>query len=257
MTISSSANGNRVEVLAACHVHSSWSYDGSWPIDSLVTTFGRRGYRVLMMTEHDRGFSDARFAAYREECARATSSSVHVLPGIEYSDPANRVHVLVWGPVPYLGEGLQTDVVLDAVAHHGGVAVLAHPARHAAWECFKPEWAERLLGIEAWNRKYDGWAPSERGAALLKRAPRVPFVGLDFHTRRQLFPLAMALEIDAKIDDDTVVDCLRERRCTARAFGVPLDRQGFQTTLPLLQVAEQGRRKLAALKRYSKARLSE
>lgn len=245
-----------MEIRAACHVHSSWSYDGTWPIDTLAATFGRRGYRLLMMTEHDRGFTESRFAEYREACARATSSSVYVLPGIEYSDPANRVHVLVWGPVPFLGEGLQTDAVLEGVAHHGGVAVLAHPARRAAWECFKPEWTERLLGIEVWNRKYDGWAPSEMGSALLRRAPRVPFVGLDFHTRRQMFPLAMALEIEARIDEDTVIDCLRDRRCTARAFGVPLDEQRFQKRLSLLQVAEQGRRKLAALKHYSKVRLS-
>jgi hypothetical protein len=158
--------------------------------------------------------------------------------------------------VPFLGEGLQTDVVLDAVAHHGGVAVLAHPARQGAWECFRPEWAERLLGIEVWNRKYDGWAPSERGAALLTHTPNVPFVGLDFHTRRQMFPLAMALEIDARIDEDSVVDCLGNRRVAARAFGGPLEEQRFRNRLPLLRIAERGRRKLAALKRYSKARLT-
>ena len=152
-----------MQILAACHVHSSWSYDGSWSLDSLALAFARRGCRVLMMTEHDLGFNAHRFAEYRDACARATSEHIFVLPGIEYSDTDNRVHVLVWG-VPFLGEGLTTEAVLDAVAHHGGVAVLAHPSRKAAWECFKPEWAQRLLGVEAWNRKYDGWAPSERAA---------------------------------------------------------------------------------------------
>lgn len=244
-----------MEILAVSHVHSSWSYDGSWPIGALAETFRDRGCRVLMMTDHDRGFTQDRYAEYRAACAQASTASIQVVPGIEYSDPANRVHVLVWGPVPFLGEALQTDAVLDAVAHFGGVAVLAHPARRSAWECFKPEWENRLTGIEAWNRKYDGYAPSEASAALLGTGPYVPFVGLDFHTRRQLFPLTMALEIDGDIDDGAVVACLKERRCSPRAFGLPIDHRRFLRTLPFLQVAERTRQGLAAVKRYSRTRL--
>jgi hypothetical protein len=209
-----------------------------------------------MMTEHDRGFSASRYDDYRAACARATSDEVYVVPGIEYSDPDNRVHVLVWGPVPFLGEGLATDVLLEEVARHEGLAVLAHPARRKAFELFKPEWAERLLGIEVWNRKYDGWAPSEKVPALVQQARSVPFVGLDFHSARQLFPLGMALDIDGPINESSVVDCLRNRRCSARVFGGRLDQQRFERTLPVLQMAEKGRRRLAALKHYSKARLS-
>jgi predicted metal-dependent phosphoesterase TrpH len=245
-----------MEVLATSHVHSSWSYDGSWSLEALANAFGRRGSRVVMMTEHDKGFTQARLDEYRAACGQASSSSVYLLPGIEYSDPANRVHVLVWGAVPFLGEGLQTEEVLDAVAAHGGVAVLAHPDRKAVWECFRPEWADRLLGIERWNRKYDGWAPSERSADLLTRFSCVPFVGLDFHTQRQMFPLAMALEIGANIDEDAVVNCLKARRCAARAFGLALDDPLFQKRLPVLRLAEHGRRGLRSLKRYSTIRRS-
>jgi hypothetical protein len=244
-----------VEVLAACHLHSAWSYDGSWPIQKMADAFSGRGYRVMMMTEHENGFTEARYAEFRDECARVTSENLFVLPGIEYSDPENRVHVLVWG-TPFLGEGLRTEVLLDAVAAADGAAVFAHPSRRAAWECFTPRWADTLLGIEAWNRKYDGWAPGDDAPALLEARPQVPFVGLDFHTARQLFPLGMALDVEGEISEGALLECLRQRRCAARAFGLPLDERRFHTTLPLLQVAEQGRRSLAALKRYSKARLS-
>lgn len=221
----------------------------------MVDAFSGRGYRVMMMTEHENGFTPTRFAEFRAECDRVTSGGMFVLPGIEYSDPENRVHVLVWG-TPFLGTGLRTDALLDAVAAADGVAVFAHPSRRAAWECFTPRWAETLLGIEAWNRKYDGWAPGDRGSALLETTAQVPFVGLDFHTARQFFPLGMALDIDGDISERTVLECLRQRRCSARAFGLPLDQRRFHRTLPLLQAAEQGRKSLAALKRYSKARLS-
>ena len=245
-----------MEVLAACHLHSTWSYDGSWPIATMADAFSRRGYRVMMMTEHENGFTQARYAEFRDECERVTSEKMYVLPGIEYSDPDNRVHVLVWG-APFLGERLRTEALLDAVAAADGVAVFAHPFRRAAWECFTPRWAETLLGIEAWNRKYDGWAPGEAASALLETNAQIPFVGLDFHTSRQFFPLGMALELDGDPTERTMLECLKQRRCAARAFGLPLDERRFHRTLPLLQVAEHGRRSLAALKRYSKARLSK
>ena len=241
-----------MEVLAVCHVHSKWSYDGSWSLEMLSAKFSRRGYRVLMMTEHDRGFTAARLLEYREACAQASSAEILVVPGIEYSDAANRVHVLVWGDVPFLGEGLCTNEMLEGVKAANGVAVLAHPSRRNAWTCFEPHWASQLLGIEVWNRKYDGWAPSQTSPELLQKSSAIPFVGLDFHTHRQSFPLAMALELQTEVTEETVLQCLRSRRCYARAFGVPLSQNLFRTALAVLGAAEQGRRTLASIARYSR-----
>jgi hypothetical protein len=241
-----------MEVLAACHVHSHWSYDGSWSLEELGTKFSRHGYRIIMMTEHDRGFTASRHGRYREACARASSVKVLVLPGMEYSDANNRVHVLVWGPVPFLGEGLPINDVLEAVTRANGVAVLAHPSRKSAWRSFESQWAERLLGIEVWNRKCDGWAPSRTALPLVEMAGAVPFVGLDFHNQRQSFPLAMALDIDAQVTEEEVLHSLRARRCSARAFGLPLDQNLLRGALPALRIAEQSRRAAASIARYSK-----
>jgi hypothetical protein len=238
-----------MEVLAVCHVHSEWSYDGSWSLAALSAKFSQRGCRVLMMTEHDRGFTAERLGDYRRACAEVSSDKILVVPGIEYSDAANRVHVLVWGPVPFLGEGLPTGEMLEAVKAAHGVAVLAHPSRKSAWQCFEPQWAGRLLGIEVWNRKYDGWAPSDTAPVLLPQADAIPFAGLDFHTQRQSFPLAMALDIEARITEDAVLDCLRARRCGARAFGAPLGRDLFRKALPIMRMAERSRRTAARIAR--------
>src|SRR5215475_3637879 len=196
-------------VPAACHVHSVWSYDGSWTLEALSERFSARGYRVLMMTEHDRGFSPARLNEFREACRRVSNDNILVVPGIEYSDAANRVHVLVWGPVPFLGENLPTGEMLEAVKDAGGLAVLAHPSRRDAWKSFKTVWGERLLGVEIWNRKYDGWAPSQTAPALLQATGAIPFVGLDFHTKRQSFPLGMMLDLQADISEEAVLEALR------------------------------------------------
>ena len=238
-----------MEILAACHVHSAWSYDGSWSLEALASAFRSRGYRVLLMTEHDRGFSQARLDEYKEACVRASAPDMLVVPGIEYSDAANRVHVLVWGAGSFLGEGLPTGDLLDSVRATEGVAVLAHPSRRDAWQCFDPRWAERLLGIEFWNRKCDGWAPSRTSPRLLDTAHVIPFAGLDFHNWRQFFPLAMALDVSAPITVASVVEALRSRRCDARAFGFPLSHGLFKTARPVLGVAEHGRKRLAAIAR--------
>jgi hypothetical protein len=238
-----------MEVLAACHMHSVWSYDGKWSLDRLRDRFRRHGCRILMMTEHDRGFSAARFEQYRAACAEVSTESVLVVPGIEYSDAINRVHVLVWGNIPFLGEGLPTSEMLAAVRACNGVAVLAHPGRKQAWKCFEPEWADKLLGIEIWNRKYDGWAPGDAAPPLLQSGNSIPFVGLDFHSARQSFPLRMVLEIDSEITEETVVDCLRSRRCSGRAFGLPITNSFLRSSVSTLKMAERARRMAASFAR--------
>ena len=241
-----------MEVTAVCHVHSEWSYDAKWTLAELSEKFRRRGVRVLMMTEHDRGFSPQRFEEFRRACAAVSSEKILVVPGIEYSDGANRVHVLTWGPIPFLGENLPTAVMLEEVRQAKGVAVFAHPSRKRAYECFAPYWAERLLGIEAWNRKYDGWAPSETSPALLQQSKLVPFVGLDFHTQRQSFPLTMTFDIQGEINEANVLECLRARRCSARAFGAPLQQNLWVKAAPMLRMAERGRSAAASLVRKTR-----
>ena len=243
-----------MKVAATSHVHSTWSYDGSWSLPRLATEFRKRGSRVLMMTEHDRGFSRERLVEFRHACADVTTDDLYVLPGIEYSDADNRVHVLVWGDVPFLGEGLPTERMLRAVAEHGGVAVLAHPDRRHAWECVKSTWTELLSGIEAWNRKYDGWAPGRTAANILKDSGCAPFVGLDFHTARQFFPLTMHLDVEGVVSEASVVACIQARRLTAHAFASALSEDRFRRQLPLLRVAEFGRSHLAAVRRFSTSR---
>lgn len=238
-----------MEVYAACHMHSEWSYDAKWSLDQLRDKFGRRGCRILMMTEHDRGFTEERWQQYRAACAKASSKDVLVMPGIEYSDSENRTHVLVWGNIPFLGENLPTGQMLDAVRANEGVAVFAHPGRKQAWKSFQAEWVDKLLGIEIWNRKYDGWAPGEVASTLQKSGNTIPFVGLDFHSARQTFPLGMMLDIDSEITEETVLKSLKSRRCRGLAFGLPVTGGALRNSRPALRAAEKARRMASALVR--------
>jgi len=237
-------------IKAACHIHSEWSYDGEWPLPRLAAEFGRRGYRVLLTTEHDRGFTQHRLLEYRQACAQASSERVLIVPGIEYSDADNIVHVLVWGFVPFLGEALPTMELLNKVNAAGGIAVLAHPTRREAWKKFDRQWTSQLSGIEIWNRKTDGWAPSKTALSLMKGTSLLPFVGMDFHSPRQFFPLAIHLEVQTSVSEAPVLESLAERRCRSTAFGQPLGGRGVNGwRLAGLRGAERCRRSLAMTRR--------
>jgi hypothetical protein len=242
-------------VLAACHVHSKLSYDGSYTLQALSEKFSRAGYRVLLMTEHDRGFSPERLRQLRQLCEAASTRDLLIIPGIEYSDASNQVHILVWGDVPFLGENLPTTDTLRGVKEADGVAVFAHPSRRNAWQCFDPSWREVLAGIEVWNRKYDGFAPSRIAQELQQSVGAIPFVGLDFHTQKQFFPLAMALDIDSTITEQSVLDCIRARRVQHKVFGLQVDGQLIRKALPILGVVEVSRKKCASVSKKMKLRV--
>jgi len=243
-----------IRVRAACHAHSDWSYDGKWSLQDLATAFSKRGYQVLMMTEHDRGFDEKRRLEHREACRKASTEQMLLVPGIEYSDKANCVHTLVWGNVPFVGGSQDTAVVLAAAVLHGGVAVMAHPSRRQAWRVFNPAWGANLLGIELWNRKTDGWAPSDDAPPLLQATGLLPFVGLDFHERRQFFPLATILLIEPVVSEDSVLAAMRARRCESEVFGRPMERFSSGLAQKILRGAEFFRRTAAPV--YRKIRKS-
>ncbi len=241
-------------IAAACHIHSTWSYDGKWTLPVLAAEFSRRGYRVLLTTEHDLGFTEARRLEHRAACAAASTSEILVVSGIEYSDAANRIHVLVWGPVPFVGERVPTTEMLKAVKAANGVAVLAHPSRKEAWKFFESSWTEHLLGIEIWNRKTDGWAPSRTASELIKNSPAIPFVGMDFHDRNQFFPLTMALDLTGIIDEESVLACLRDRRCRALALNRPVEATAQGWFNVALRSVERCRRSAAVVYRAVRKR---
>jgi hypothetical protein len=237
------------EVRIAAHVHSDWSYDGSWTLAKLAEAFADRKYQAVLTAEHDRTFDAVRWEEYRVACAEASTDQVRIVPGIEYSDPENLVHVPVWGAEVFLGRARPTGELLADAHELGTVAVIAHPSRRDAWRTLQPDWLALASGIEVWNRKYDGWGPSSLGLELVKRNDLLPVVGLDFHTARQFFPLAMVGDISEPLDDAVIVDALRAGRLAPTAFTQRQERFGQGAGLEAARAAEALRRSLAHTKR--------
>lgn len=210
-------------IRAAFHVHSQWSYDAELTLGELSSLFAGQDYDAVFMCEHDRGFSPERLREYVAACERASAGGPLLIPGIEYADPEDLVHVPVWGPVPFLGEGVPTGQLLRAVAQHGGVSVFAHPVRRDAWQSIDPAWLELFTGIEIWTRKWDGWAPNRRACRYAARHDLVGLGALDLHRPGQSFPLAMELELDGPPTVSGCVEALRQGRCRALIHSFPVD----------------------------------
>lgn len=243
-----------MSIRVVLHAHSVWSYDGHWPLDRIARVFGRLGADAVMMTEHDTGFPPERFAEYRAACAAASTPRCRLIPGIEYSDPGNDIHILTWGIDRFLGEGRPVEATLGDVRAAGGVAVFAHPARREAWRLFRENWVPLLDGIEIWNRKSDGLAPGREALRLQAGTGLAPTVGIDFHRPKHIYPLSHAAEGAAGTGDGpgdgleaALVEAIREGRLAPHAFGRPLARTGEQLRAPGLHAALEATRR--ALKR--------
>jgi hypothetical protein len=87
-----------------------------------------------------------------------------------------------------------------------------------------------------------------------------PFAALDFHTRRQLFPLSVAIKLQQTAADppahhhsvataDEIYDALQAGAFGCHAFGLPLDFLAGGWPASLLRVLEYGRRTAAKVVR--------
>jgi hypothetical protein len=245
-------------VRVAAHVHSSWSYDAQWSLPDIARAFRRHRYDAVLMAEHDRSFDEHKWAEYRLACQEASTDGILLVPGIEYEDPDGVVHIPVWGnQVPFLGAGRPTLEVLRCAREANAIAVLAHPWRRDAISRYQPEWAGLLSAIEIWNRKYDGVAPSRPLRQFADREGVDPFVSLDFHTRRQFFPLAMSITLAAKPSTAALVEAIRKGHGRPEFLGVSALRctEGVAgAALRALEIARRGVRRPALIGEYIRER---
>jgi hypothetical protein len=205
----------------AAHVHSCWSYDANWSLVDIAKAFRRRRYDIVLMSEHDRGFDEQRWTQYQQACIDASRDDILLVPGIEYEDADNVVHIPVWGDgISFLGAGRPTLELLRSAKSENAVAILAHPRRRSAMLRYEPEWASLLSGIEIWNRKYDGIAPHGQISAFAEREGLAAFVSLDFHSSRQFFPISMSVALEDRPTPRAIVEAIRNGSCRPELLGL-------------------------------------
>jgi hypothetical protein len=209
----------------ASHIHSSWSDDSPWTLPRLVVLLRRAGYQGALVCDHDRTMTDERWRLAKKECADVGRASGFLLvPGVEYQDPQHVTHLPVFGAGNFYGRSPDPGDLLRIAHGEGAATIFAHPARLNAWERFDPSWVTSLSGIEVWNRKYDGIIPNTWAVRTAAQYGLSSIVSLDFHGRRQLYPLTMRVRSGGRITSADVVTALRNGECTASAWGLAPER---------------------------------
>lgn len=227
----------------AFHVHSDWSYDGTLPLEEIARRFAQRRYDAVLLCEHCRTFDESRWQEYQDACAAVVDGAL-LIPGIEYSDPDNTVHLPTWGLSNFAGAEVASEGVLDAVRAAGALCVLAHPARKNAWKRLQPAWLDALSGYEYWNRKTDGFAPS-RAAHVFAETRLHRFIALDYHSDRQRAPFVLNVDINSLASDmprndrsKGVLEALKSGNFHSRVAGTSLEVAASSIFRPLLSSAE-------------------
>jgi len=229
----------------AAHIHSAFSDDCDWELLRISRQLRALGYDGALVCEHDRTMTHAKWRDVMQACDSASQSGFLLIPGIEYQDPTHVLHVPVYGSIPYLGRSRDVEDVIDHAQAYGGISVLAHPARRSAYQRFDEAWCPKLTGIEVWNRKYDGLRPNAWAVDIAREFGLQRFVSLDYHGPRQLFPLAIHVEIPGPVSANAVLEAIRLRGVQPRVLGMDPESALDGTLGKLTATAEKVRVNLA------------
>lgn len=206
------------------HIHSTFSYDGKWPLEKVVSRFRYLGADILLCSEHSQRIGTGGYSEFRRKCRELSTDRLRVVAGIEYSTQKNYIHFPTWGLDEYLGEELHPEDILAAAKDKQAFCIMAHPDRRDAWKDFKSEWsATGLTGIEIWNRKTDGLAPSANAIRLAREHALNPIASVDFHDGKQLYPLYNVLHADRELlgePDGEIIRFIRQNPMIPMVSGV-------------------------------------
>jgi len=211
------------KIKGVVHLHSNWSYDGKWELKKLVKIFSIFNVNFLLMAEHDRNFTQQKLSEYRLACKEASTSKCIVIPGIEYSNYDNSMHILTWGNLPFFGEGVDTLTLVKNVESYSGVSVLAHPTENELYKKNYENILPYISGVEIWNRKSNGFCINDKAVELWSSKKNlVPLVTLDFHNKKQFFPLCIKINEAQNLSEPLIVHALKQGLTSSHAFGFPV-----------------------------------
>lgn len=232
----------------AAHIHSEWSDDANWSLSRIRTVLRLLQFDGALMAEHDRGLNEDQRRRHVEACHAASTDSFVFVPGVEYQDSSHRLHVPVYGDIPFYKSGAPVSQILAFSRSEGGFSVLAHPARRNAIAALDPTCFELADGIEVWNRKYDGFRPSMSSLDIATRYSLRPFVSLDLHDWHQLFIGAMVVPVNGG-GPERVIEGLRNGGALARVAWWKPERFTEGSLGALSGTSENLRRRASGLRR--------
>ena len=191
------------------HIHSTWSYDGKYSLEELRTIFKKYNFDGMFTTEHDKGFSRDKWNNYIDICEKLSDENFKIVPGMEYSDPENIIHVQTWGEHEFAGELLPTHEMLEKIKDQNVFIVWGHPELKNGVNTFDFDLINKIDAIEIWNRKADGIKPSKISSKIAEDNGLIKIAALDFHSKKQLFPLYLKIDIKKPLKKNNLIDSLK------------------------------------------------
>ncbi len=175
-----------------------------------------------------------------------------MVPGMEYSDPSNTIHILVWG-CRGSSVALPTMELLQRVQKNGGVAVMAHPLRRWLGSILIPLGRPCSAASKSGTAKrMDGHEP--HGLATLGHTGLRSFAGLDFRSAPVFRTSASQCTIAGELTADAMVDSFRAGNAESVAFGRSVQTLVGRRSMAALSAVERLRRSLARIMRNAKCR---
>lgn len=173
------------DAFGVVHLHSAYSHDGKDALPRLRAWALSRGLRFVGLTDHAEDFDEARFAAFRRECASLSDQDVSLIPGLEYRFAGyTGLHLLALGLTRWIAPATPEAFIADTKGATR-LTIAAHPV------LFKyqapPEVLAGIDAIEVWNANYNTrYLPDPRAIRLLHEVRRtrpdvVGIAGLDQH----------------------------------------------------------------------------
>ncbi len=208
------------------HIHSYFSYDGTNRLEEIAQWARSHGLTFVLLTEHDLGFTQEKFAEYCKECA-AHSEDVLLLPGIEYEviQQGAIIHIGAIG-LPHLLERSLIEggvlTLVKAIQNLGGLAILHHP--NNIKQLLSQQQLKAFDFIELWNTKFDcRFAPNFQFLRWLERMNHQgPYmVSADIHQVNDFDKKTIAyidLEVSTSaLQRATIIDSLKQARYRCHA----------------------------------------
>src|SRR5579863_9647864 len=100
------------DAVGVVHVHSAYSHDSRDTLAEVRAFALARQLRFVGLTDHAEDFDEARFAAYRDECASLSDAAVTLIPGLEFRfEGYTGLHLLALGLTKWIEPAKPVDFI--------------------------------------------------------------------------------------------------------------------------------------------------
>lgn len=225
-------NGTEKQFRGFIHIHTTYSYDGTFSLSDLRDLVKKRRYDFMLLTEHAEDFDDEKMQMLVDECRHASDEHFLVIPGLEFNIK-DEIHLLGTGITKNFHER-DPGILIQKIHENGGIAILAHTADYKKDIPYAQ--LKDVDFIEIWNPRYgERLSPSMKSIKILHefRNMKTTFIasgGLDLHKPRDLVPVYQVVFSDG-LNQKDIINSLKQGKFTTTNGFIELPSQNDPTPL--------------------------